>query len=295
MKTKIVISLGLLAFVLVQCKQTEQYKVSTKFEPGKPLTEHRNKKIKEVSGLASSLKNPGLMWAQNDSGNDAEIYLINNHLEIVFTCRLANAENRDWEDIAVGPGPDSTKTYIYIADIGDNDAVYPEKIIYRLEEPIANLQVQDTVIKQFDKIVFRLEDAVKDTESLLLDHKTRNLYVISKRESPVYLYELTYPYESEGVQTARKKLSLPFSYAVGADFCFSNGDVLIKNYESVFYWENSGKDDLITLLSRKPVNIPYAPEPQGEAITWSIDGSGFYTLSEREKKEKSFLYFYRKL
>lgn len=294
MKINIVIPALVLAFVLLQCKQTEQYAISSGFHAGEALIEHRNKTIKEVSGLAASLKNAGLMWAHNDSGNDPEIYLINDRLEIVFTCKLEDVENRDWEDIAVGPGPDPAKTYIYIADIGDNDAVYSDKIIYRFEEPTADLQSPDLTVTRIDKIVFRLEDAVKDTETLLLDHKTKNLYVVSKREDPVYLYELSYPHATNEVMIAKKKFSFPFSYVVGADYCFSTGDVLMKNYDQVFYWRNAENEDIISLMQKSPTNIPYVKEPQGEAITWLIDGSGFYTLSEREKKEKTYLYFYKR-
>ena len=38
----------------------------------------------------------------NDSGNDAEIYLVVRHLNIKLTVRLSDFENRDWEDISVG-------------------------------------------------------------------------------------------------------------------------------------------------------------------------------------------------
>jgi len=40
------------------------------------------------------------------------------------------------------------------------------------------------------------------------------------------------------------------------------------------------------------MEVPYEEEPQGEALTWTKDGSGFYTLSEKSKGKESFLYFY---
>ena len=57
---------------------------------------------------------------------------------IKLTCTLAGVENRDWEDIAVGPGPDASKSYVYVADIGDNEGQYQYKYIYRFEEPVLN-------------------------------------------------------------------------------------------------------------------------------------------------------------
>ena len=108
------------------------------FLPGVKLAELNNKELKEISGIAASVNNPKLLWAHNDSGNGADIFLLDDHLDIKLTCTLAGVENRDWEDIAVGPGPDASKSYVYVADIGDNEAQYQYKYIYRFEEPVLN-------------------------------------------------------------------------------------------------------------------------------------------------------------
>ena len=88
-------------------------------------------KLREASGLVASIANPGYLWTHNDSGNSASIYLINDKAEIVMTCKLKNTVNRDWEDITIGPGPEENVNYLYVADIGDNEAVYPYKILDR--------------------------------------------------------------------------------------------------------------------------------------------------------------------
>jgi hypothetical protein len=280
-------------FAMVACGQ--ETKMPSKFEKGKVLAELQNAKLKEVSGVASSIKNKGMLWTHNDSGNGPEIYLLNDRLDVVATCHLNGIENRDWEDIAVGPGPDPSKTYVYVGDIGDNKAAFPYKYIYRFEEPLVSSGQSEIQVSSIDKIVFQLPDEIKDAESLMIDHRTRNLYVVSKREDPVYLYEIKFPYSTSDTLKASKVMSLPFPQIVSADYCSQRGDVLMKNYESVFYWENSANEDLVTLLKRQPVHVEYAEEPQGEAIAWAVDGSGFYTLSERKKKVQSFLYFYEKI
>jgi hypothetical protein len=263
---------------------------ATNFEKGQPLSELTDKKLKEASGLAASVGNPNMLWTHNDSGNDPEIFLVDRNLEIKLTVRLAGVENRDWEDITVGPGPDPSKNYVYVGDIGDNDSVYPEKYIYRFPEPTLGSDDQISV-SAFDKIVFRLEDGVKDTESLFIDASSKNLYVISKREEPVFVYELKYPQPTGDVLTARKIGSLPFKGIVAADR-FSKGDIIMKNYTHIFYWENKEREDVATLLKRPPLEVPYEAEPQGESIAWAVNGTGFYTLSEKKKKQPSYLYFY---
>lgn len=260
------------------------------FVEGKQLVEVTNKKLDEASGLAASISNTGLLWTHNDSGNRAELFLIDDQLNIRLTVTLENVINRDWEDIAVGPGPEPGKNYIYVGDIGDNMAIFPYKIIYRFEEPKFEEGKSQVIVSKFDRIVFQL-DIKKDTESLLLDPKTKNLYVISKREKPVYVYELKYPYSTTDTLTAEKIGSIPFGQVVAGDFSADGNEVLIKNYNNVLYW-NLDKENLASALKRNPSIVNYVEEPQGESVTFARDGSGFYTISEKVKGEKSYLYFY---
>lgn len=260
------------------------------FLAGKKLTEVTDKKLEEASGLAGSSTNPGLLWTHNDSGNRAEVLLVDDKLNIRLTCVLDKIINRDWEDIAVGPGPEPGKNYIYVADIGDNMAIFPYKIVYRFEEPKFTEGVAKMTITNFDRIVFQL-DVKKDTESLMIDPKTKNLYVVSKREKPVYVYELKYPYSTVDTLTAQKIGSIPFGQIVAADFSADGNEVLMKNYNNVFYWKLDN-ENLASALKRNPLIVNYEEEPQGESVTFARDGSGFYTISEKVKGEKSYLWFY---
>src|SRR5690349_18345822 len=106
------------------------------FESPKALAELTDSRLMEPSGIASSTVNPGMLWTHNDSGNKPEVYLIDQKLNIKLTCKLKGVINRDWEDIAVGPGPEEGKTYVYVGEIGDNFGMYPFKYIYRFEEPV---------------------------------------------------------------------------------------------------------------------------------------------------------------
>lgn len=261
------------------------------FSPGKTLVEVTDKKLEEASGLAASANNPGLLWTHNDSGNRAEIFLIDAKLNIKLTVTLDKVINRDWEDIAVGPGPEAGKNYIYVADIGDNMAIFPYKIIYRFEEPKFSEGSSTLTVGKFDRIVFQL-DLKKDTESLMIDPKTKNLYVVSKRETPVYVYELKYPYSTTDTLTAQKIGSVPFGQVVAADFSPDGTEILMKNYNNVLYWKIDKGENIASVLKRNPSIVNYVEEPQGESVTFARDGSGFYTISETVKGERSYLYFY---
>jgi hypothetical protein len=263
------------------------------FLPSKRLGELREKKLGEVSGLAASVTNPGFLWTHNDSGNPAVVYLVDEDLKIRLTCKLKGAKNRDWEDIAVGPGPDGNKRYVYVADIGDNNSKYAVKFIYRFEEPKLTDQGGELTISSFDTIAFRLEDGKKDTESIMIDPETKNIYMVSKREKPVYLYELKYPYSLKDTSTAIKLFSIPLTQIVAAGISADGNEILMKNYDNIYYWNLRGRP-AAEVLKQKPEVLKYTQEPQGEAIAFNIDGSGFYTLSEKIPGEKTFLYFYAK-
>jgi hypothetical protein len=277
----------------VACSQKKSSPVDSDiFLPGKELAELKNKNLHEASGLAASINNPGSLWTLNDSGNPAEVFLINQKLEIKLKCTLKGVDNRDWEDIAVGPGPIQGKNYIYVGEIGDNLQVFPYKNIYRFEEPIVKRDQKSLVIAKFDTITFKLPDGVKDTEALMIHPLTKNLYVISKREDPVYLYELKYPYSTHDTITATKLTALPYTQIVAADFSGNGKEILIKNYKNVYYWKIKGS--LEEALKSRPYIVQYRSEPQGEAITFAKDGSGFYTLSEKVPGKDTFLYFYQR-
>jgi hypothetical protein len=68
----------------------------------------------------------------------------------------------------------------------------------------------------------------------------------------------------------------------------------MKDYEHIYYWNFSSSIRAVDALRELPLQIPYEAEPQGESIAWAKDGSGFYTLSESSKKQKTYLYFYRR-
>src|SRR5687768_3714989 len=91
------------------CSQKKTESDSEIFLLGKPLAELTDRRLREPSGLAASATNAGFLWAHNDSGNPAEVFLIDDKLNIKLICTLQGATNRDWEDIAVGPGPEPGK------------------------------------------------------------------------------------------------------------------------------------------------------------------------------------------
>lgn len=150
------------------------------FEKGRSMG-RVDKKVKEVSGIACSVSNPGMIWAINDGGNEPNLYLLNKKGKVKMECTLP-VVNRDWE--AMGVVYDSTRhtPVIYIGDIGDNAANNKEKIIYWLDEPIFDSNQKS--VSSIRKTVIELKQSM-DMESMFVDPVNNELMLFSKREDSI--------------------------------------------------------------------------------------------------------------
>jgi hypothetical protein len=256
----------------------------------KPLGK-ADQRIEEASGLVASIANPGMLWTINDSGNSPEVFLIDQHAKIRLVCTLFHGNNRDWEEIAIGAGPNPQKKYLYVADIGDNWAQYELKYIYRFEEPIFAVQ-NELTITQFDTLILKLPDGKRDSETILIDPFNNDLFLISKREDSVRVYSTPYPF-SKGTIVLRKVMVLPFTKIVAGSISSDGTEILLKDYEKVYYWKRSKLESLCDAFKKKPVELPYEREPRGEAIAWSLDGKEYYTLSEGTLGNSASLFVYK--
>lgn len=250
-------------------------------------------KIDEASGLDAGIVNKGKFWTHNDSAGDPEVYLIDSLGKHVGTVVLKGLVNRDWEDLTVGTGPEKGKSYVYIAEIGDNNSVHDVKYIYRFEEPLLQ-QDQVLTIIDIDTIAFQFDDGKRDSEALMIDDVTSDLYVFSKREKQISLYSLPFPQRTDTFLIAAKQLTMPLTQIVAADFNAVTGEVLLKNYDSVYYWKRNEAESIVELLRNKAKTLPYEPEPQGESICFDRYGKGYYTVSEEAKGVKPALLFYKR-
>ena len=235
--------------------------------------------LDEASGIADSKANPGHLWVQEDGGNPSQLFLLSYTGELKKRLRLKGVENRDWEDIAVARGPEPGRNYIYIADIGNNNLASTKYFIYRFAEPPASA---DTVY-EYDKISFRYPDGNHDAEALLVDNTSKDIYIITKEDSLSGVYSLPYPQAIGVTDDARLIGKLPFNGVVSAAFSPKGDEILIKTYTDIYYWRIGTNGSIRQVMNKAPVKLPYQPEPQGEAITFKNDNSGFFTLSERPR------------
>jgi len=280
--------------ILIGChtKQSAQQKkeeTSAIFSIGQPQGKV-SKKLHEASGLVASIRNPGMLWTVNDSGNPAEVFLIDSTAAIRMTVKLKDVANRDWEDLTIGKG-DGGKPYLFIGDIGDNYGKRDEKWIYQFEEPVLN--GRDTIINTFDTLVIKLSDGPRDTEAMMIDPLSKDLYLISKRDEKVGVYKISYPFEGDTL-IALKTTTLSYRSIVGANISKDGQELLMKSYDEVFYWRRKENESLEDMLKREALKMPYKKEVQGEAICFALNGNGFYTLSESLANRAELMFHPRK-
>jgi hypothetical protein len=256
------------------------------------LGELKGVNINEASGLAVSNVHPAVLYTHNDSGGDPEVFMIDTLGQYQGKIILEGVKNKDWEDIAVGPGEYPDSSYIYVGDIGDNDGKREKIQVYRFPEPT---KIQEALSIKPQKINLVYPDGPRDAETLIVDPWTGDIFVLSKRDTSNILYRA--PAEDLGKREVKmeKIMKLPITMAVAGDISADGKQIVIKNYWVVYYWLREEGESVPEALARKPLQLPYKPEPQGEAIAFSTNGDRFYTLSENRFRIKPVLYQYKRI
>jgi len=238
--------------------------------------------IREVSGIADSHIHPGFLWAHEDSGNPCQLYLIGHNGVVSKKVFLKGISNRDWEDMCISNG------MIYIAETGDNNSVYPSYKFYRFPEPLTDV---DTVYN-IETINFNYPDYPHDAEAFITDVSSGDIFVITKRDSRSKIFRLS---PQTGINiTAVPEGELPFSGVVSAAISKDGKEILVKTYTGVYFYTRKPGEGIPDALKHTAKSIGYISEPQGEAICFADDNSGFFTLSEQAWANTLYLNFYRR-
>ena len=192
--------------------------------------------------MVASRANPGLYWTHNDSGDGPFVYAFDRQGKSRGVWRVTGASAHDWEDIAAGPGPDPRRTYLYVGDIGDNEAKRSAIDIYRFVEPAISAadarssksNARSTATA--DVIHLRYSDGKHDAETLLVHPRSGDVYVITKSLlGRAGIYKASAPLDTTRTITMVKVgvLNLPSllgGYVTGGDISPDGRRVAICDY-----------------------------------------------------------------
>jgi hypothetical protein len=249
--------------------------------------------VDEASGLAMSVNMDGYLWTHQDSGQPNSLYLVSKDGQFIREYNVSGTLNHDWEDIAQGKGPREGVSYLYIADIGNNNSpMTATNTIYRIPE-IGSIEGQFNP-EELEKIVFRYPDGPVDAEAIIVDPLTRDIFILSKEMIRSVVYKLAYPQSTTEINMAEKVgVNAGVFMATGADISSDGAEVLIRNYATVYHMQKNKGESLEHMLTRTTLKtLKVAFEPQGEAICFDRTADGFFTLSERSNAASVFLNYY---
>lgn len=268
--------------------------VCPRFSAGERVGQVTAPDLAELSGIAASRVDLGILWTHEDSGNPADLVAIRPDGKVVRTFRLAGVTARDWEDIAVGPGPsaDPPATYVYLGDIGDNLADQPTFHAVRVREPVVDAAAADakrTELEGAVSLTGRYPDGPHDAEALLSDPRTGDLIVVTKSDkgrSGVYLWAA--PQSEKTATTLAAVGTVDVNALDGAiDRRITAGDIspdgsmiLLRTYTNAWLWRRGADDTVAEALARPPCAVPLELEKQGEAIGWDATGAAYYSTTE---------------
>lgn len=257
--------------------------VPPRFAAGTKVGAVQSTAINEASGMAASRKNPGVLWVHNDSGDSARVFamdLTGKHLGIY---NLGGASAVDWEDMAVGPGPVPGQHYLYLGDIGDNNAVRSTIAVYRVSEPAVSTDQApvNENLTGVEKLTLKYEDGPRDAETLMVDPANGDLYVVSKRESRSRVYHApAAELMTTGTVTLRLKVLLQWGGTTAGDISPRGDEIVIRGYNRASVWCRFAQTQLWEAFSGSEYAVPIVAEPQGEAVCYDSAGTGYYTTSE---------------
>lgn len=240
-------------------------------------------RLDEASGLAASQQNSGIYWTHNDSGNAAALFAIGEDGGIVAEFSVNNANNIDWEDINIGPCP-SGCACLFIADTGDNLFIRGRKTIYRVPEPVLGRDVDQT--EDAEALEFMYPDDVKyDAETLLVDPRSGDLYIVTKETEATSSHIYKYPVDAPSPATLELvgQVSLDGGssrFATSGSVSADGGRLVIRTLSHALEFVIPEGQPLEAAFAGVPRIIPLPSSSQGEAISYAADGMSLLTVSE---------------
>lgn len=263
------------------------------YGPPVTLATIKERSISESSGLVASRQTPGAYWTHNDSGGGPFIYSFDNRGDSLGIFSVNAAQNRDWEDISIGPGPQPGKSYLYIGDIGDNNDVRQDVVIYRVLEPELTAATRKLTKKApgttepAEAIRLKYPDGSHDAEALLVHPVTGHIYIVTKLMiADPTVYEAAPPFAVGKTMTMTRlgTIHVPSLFggvvtggAISPDGRRAALCDYFQGYELVL---PAGSTDFNDIWKQKMIGFDLGKRKQGESIAYRSDGKALLGTSE---------------
>ncbi len=234
--------------------------------------------LEESSGVAPSLNNPGWFYTHNDDDNPMQYWKFNLSGKVQGPYVLPDIVNRDVEDMAAAKI--DGRSYLYFADIGDNQARYDSIRIYRILEPTATSGEQ----RKVDVFTIKYPNGAMNSEAFFVNPKNGDFWIIEKTSNKAArILWCSSPKPGNNIVREVGNVSVGSAIAAtrlitGASVSQDGRFVILRTYVEAFEFEAG--DDLLDWWEQTPKKIKLNVEGQGEAICYSRDGDQIITTSE---------------
>jgi hypothetical protein len=237
--------------------------------------------IDESSGLGASRRVRGSYFTHNDSGDVARFFRFDAKGEVTGVYLLEGVKAVDWEDMEVATV--SGKTYVYLADVGDNGRVREEIFVHRVREPEADL---GNGVLRSETYRLKYPDRKNDCEAFLVDPKSGSLILVTKaRDGKTSVYSTPAPVA--GSQSTMKLIvddlkintgQLGGNLITGGSVSPDGKWVILKTYAGGYLY--SAGENFESWVKSTPIPVQFPLEKQGEAVCFALDNRTLISSSE---------------
>jgi hypothetical protein len=245
----------------------------------------KSKALAEVSGMAASRANDGVLWVSND-GDSGRVYAIRTGGKLIAELRLP-VRVLDVEELTLGPGPAHGADYLYVGDIGDNDSRRFEVTVVRLREPVVDSTLEEKV-EQAEQFRLAYPDGPHDAEAMFVDPESKTLFIVTKESQGGRLYCVALDALKDRVQSKLKLLGRVRADSVsGAAISPDGRRIVLRREEHGWLWNRQPGASVAEALQGAPQVVTVRGRRQGkngEAVAFRGDSRGYLTLSEGKKQ-----------
>lgn len=247
-----------------------------------------DRSITEASGIVASRKQPGMFWVHNDSGDGPRVYAIDEYGATRGTFYFEGASAFDWEDIAIGRGPEPGRDYLYVGDIGDNIQFRDFVTVYRIAEPQITAVPDPSVdIPVTDVVAFQLSypDAPHNAEALLIDPITGDLLLFTKAKTRSDVMRAAAPLKPEmmlePIVALDDELGSGDRHITAGDLSPDGRFIAVRLVDHALLWRRVDDEPITAAVFARPAcALPLPRRGGGEAIGWRPDDGGYMLVNE---------------
>lgn len=244
------------------------------YAPAVAMGQVQDPALDELSGLAVSRQNPGILWTHEDSGGAADLYALDVTGATVATLHVEGVANEDWEDLAIGPC--DVGWCLVIGDIGTRGTDRADFSVLVVEEPLLDGTEELTVAPEVRPYTY--PGLAEDAEALALLPDGTPLIVSKREDATAGIYQL--PAGASVLEllaeiaTGAPEEDLT-ARATAADLSTDGATLLLRTYFHLYELDLADP-----MAPGAPATVTYALELQGEAVAYDPVQGGFWQVSE---------------